>query len=142
MATLSDDEMSDKIQTSLRDTPYACTTLQKLSGGTANFVYRGTLSTPLADNTKTVVIKHTEPYVASHPSFKLSVNRCVSSSNPLSDHHQQLTPPRNSKKQSSHHSPRSPQASTPTSQSAPPTCSTSHPQPTPRSTATCPPRRS
>lgn len=80
MATEVQDEMKTKVENSLKDGPYACTSLEKLSGGTANFVYRGTLATPLSDGTKTVVIKHTEGYVAQSPGFKLTTTRCVSSS--------------------------------------------------------------
>jgi hypothetical protein len=78
MAQETPDEVSQKVQESLKDTPYACTSLVKLSGGTANFVYRGTLVTPLEDGSKTIVIKHTEPYVASNINFKLTATRCVS----------------------------------------------------------------
>ncbi|KAL5328925.1 hypothetical protein ACEPPN_002434 [Leptodophora sp. 'Broadleaf-Isolate-01'] len=76
MATEVQDEMKTKVENSLKDGPYACTSLEKLSGGTANFVYRGTLATPLSDGTKTVVIKHTEGYVAQSPGFKLTTTRC------------------------------------------------------------------
>ncbi|TVY41389.1 4-hydroxytryptamine kinase [Lachnellula subtilissima] len=74
--TSSKDEMLDQVQISLSHGPYACASLTKLSGGTANFVYRGTLIKPLEDGTKTIVIKHTEPYVASNPNFKLASTRC------------------------------------------------------------------
>ncbi|KAF8854704.1 hypothetical protein BDZ45DRAFT_596667 [Acephala macrosclerotiorum] len=76
MAANSPDAIIQKVQESINDGPYACSTLVKLSGGTANFVYRGTLVTPLKDGTETVVIKHTEAYVASNPNFKLSDSRC------------------------------------------------------------------
>ncbi|KAH7342671.1 kinase-like domain-containing protein [Rhexocercosporidium sp. MPI-PUGE-AT-0058] len=76
MATEFRDEMKAKVESRLKDGPYACTSLEKLSGGTANFVYRGTLATPLSDGTKTVVIKHTEGYVAQSPGFKLTTTRC------------------------------------------------------------------
>lgn len=78
MSTDNLDEMSLKVQEWLQDGPYACTSLNKLSGGTANFVYRGTLAAPLQDGSKTVVIKHTEGYVAQSPNFKLTTTRCVS----------------------------------------------------------------
>jgi hypothetical protein len=77
MASETPDEISQKVQESLKDGPYACSSLAKLSGGTANFVYRGTLVTLLKDGEKTVVIKHTEGYVASNPNFKLTDTRCV-----------------------------------------------------------------
>jgi hypothetical protein len=86
MATSSKDEMLEQVQESLSNGPYACASLTKLSGGTANFVYRGTLITPLHDGTKTIVIKHTEPYVALSPDFKLTSTRCVSAAIPSSTH--------------------------------------------------------
>ena len=78
MATEAQDEMMLKVSESLKDGPFACTSLTKLSGGTANFVYRANLATPLPDGTKTVVIKHTEGYVAQSPGFKITTTRCVS----------------------------------------------------------------
>lgn len=78
MATSITDEMLTKVQESLKDGPYACVSLDKLAGGTANFVYRGTLVRPLQDGSKTIVIKHTEGYVASNFNFKLTSTRCVS----------------------------------------------------------------
>jgi hypothetical protein len=78
MASAPTDEISQRVQESLKDSPYACTSLVKLSGGTANFVYRGTLATPLEDGAVTIVIKHTEAYLASGRDFKLPIDRCVS----------------------------------------------------------------
>lgn len=73
------DDIQSIVQNSLEDGKYACTSLEKLSGGTANFVFRGILVTPLElDGSKTVVIKHTPPFVAAHPDFKLTATRCVS----------------------------------------------------------------
>jgi hypothetical protein len=79
MALNTADEVSQKVQESLKGGPYECSQLVKLSGGTANFVYRGILVSPLEDSSETIVIKHTESYVASSPDFKLTVSRCVSS---------------------------------------------------------------
>ena len=76
------DDISIKVQESLKATPYDCTSFVKLSGGTANFVYRGTLAVPLEDGSKTVVVKHSESYVALNPSFKLTTTRCVRLSHP------------------------------------------------------------
>jgi len=79
MAIESANEISMRVQESLKDGPYACTSLSKLSGGTANFVYRGTLAAPLSNGSETIVIKHTEGYVALSPAFKLTSTRCVRS---------------------------------------------------------------
>jgi hypothetical protein len=80
--TTVDDALSIKIHESLKSLKsgqYVCSSLDKLSGGTANFVYRGTLATPLEDGSRTIVVKHTEGFVASNPDFKLTSTRCVSS---------------------------------------------------------------
>ncbi|KAK3319394.1 kinase-like domain-containing protein [Apodospora peruviana] len=65
----------------LSRTKYACTELTQLSGGTANFVYRGTLAEPLrlsdGSTTATVVIKHSTDYVAINRDFPLDITRCI-----------------------------------------------------------------
>ncbi|KAL4898386.1 kinase-like domain-containing protein [Aspergillus ambiguus] len=70
------DDIQRSVVADLSSTPYACSSIHPLSGGTANFVYRGVLSAPLADGTRTVVIKHTEDFIASNRDFKLSAERC------------------------------------------------------------------
>ncbi|KAL3494906.1 kinase-like domain-containing protein [Aspergillus germanicus] len=74
---MSDQDVKDAVAKELSDSPYPCSTLTQLSGGTANFVYRGVLSEPLQDGTTTVIVKHTEDYVASNRDFKLSAQRCL-----------------------------------------------------------------
>lgn len=74
MASIEEkDEVRDQIAQQLSQTPFACSSLTRLSGGTANFVYRGTPSSP-----DSIIIKHTKDYVASNQSFKLDAKRCVS----------------------------------------------------------------
>lgn len=68
------DEIRDQIAQELSQTPFACSSLTRLSGGTANFVYRGTP----ASSPDSIIIKHTKGYVASNLSFKLDPKRCVS----------------------------------------------------------------
>ncbi|GAD96391.1 hypothetical protein SS1G_01113 [Paecilomyces variotii No. 5] len=70
------DDIAIAISKEISSTPYACSSLSRLTGGTGNFVYRGTLIHPLPDGTRTVVIKHAEDYVASQPDFKLPTTRC------------------------------------------------------------------
>ncbi|KAL2813527.1 kinase-like domain-containing protein [Aspergillus granulosus] len=74
---MSDQEVKEVVSKELSDSPYSCSTLTQLSGGTANFVYRGVLSEPLQDGTTTVIVKHAEDYIASNRDFKLSAQRCV-----------------------------------------------------------------
>ncbi|EIT80308.1 kinase-like domain-containing protein [Aspergillus flavus] len=75
---MADSEISpETILSELSTTPYVCSSVEQLSGGTANFVFRGTLLRPRQDGTTTVVIKHTEDYIASNREFKLSAQRCL-----------------------------------------------------------------
>ncbi|KAF9975828.1 hypothetical protein BGZ73_000369 [Actinomortierella ambigua] len=56
----------------------AITEVKKLSGGTANFVWRATVGTPsphVFDGAKTVIIKHAEEYVANYKDMKLDTIR-------------------------------------------------------------------
>lgn len=92
MATDADIEASVLAQ--LASTDYACSSITRLNGGTANFVYRGVLSNPegfignntssreeetdTTDEKKNVIIKHTKDFVALSRDFKLDVQRCVS----------------------------------------------------------------
>lgn len=77
MAPMSREEITSRVLESLKGTPYEASSLDVLSGGTANFIYRATLSQPLEDGTEEVVVKHSEDYVANTPSFKLTLSRCV-----------------------------------------------------------------
>ncbi|PKY02448.1 hypothetical protein P168DRAFT_255866, partial [Aspergillus campestris IBT 28561] len=80
---MTSDEISAEILAQFAQTPYACTSLTKLSGGTANFVYRGSLLHPLPDGTDTVVFKHGKDYLASKREFTLSTERCIIEENAL-----------------------------------------------------------
>jgi hypothetical protein len=73
----SEDPIAAKVLEDLEAGPYACTSLTRLSGGSANFTYRGILKSPLPDKTSSIVIKHAEPYVATISSWKLDVIRSV-----------------------------------------------------------------
>ncbi|ROT42784.1 phosphotransferase enzyme family protein [Sodiomyces alkalinus F11] len=66
-----------RLQTELAETAYSFDTAHPLSGGTANFIYRAALATPLPDGTKDVVIKHGEAFLASNGDFELSKSRCL-----------------------------------------------------------------
>ncbi|KAL4885876.1 kinase-like domain-containing protein [Aspergillus karnatakaensis] len=80
---MADKKIEDAVAQELSNSPYACSSLTQLSGGTANFVYRGVLSQPLPDGTTTVIVKHTEDYVASNKEFKLSAKRCLAEESTL-----------------------------------------------------------
>ncbi|KAL2172224.1 hypothetical protein VTG60DRAFT_7068 [Thermothelomyces hinnuleus] len=68
--------LSEEVLQELSNTEYACSNLQPLSGGTANFLFKGTLIQPLANGTKEVAVKHGEGYVASVPGFQIPTTRC------------------------------------------------------------------
>jgi hypothetical protein len=72
------DQFGRNIVQQLSQTPYACPSLTILSGGTANFLFRGTLSQPLPDGAKTVVVKHSKKFVSANRNFQLDISRCVS----------------------------------------------------------------
>lgn len=85
MAPLNEEEehaFTRQILDQLAQTPYACSALTKLSGGTANFLYRGTLLKPLEGDAdtkaaQTVVIKRSTNYVATNRDFPLDITRCI-----------------------------------------------------------------
>lgn len=58
-------------------TPYACSDLEQLSGGLVNLTYRGFLSQPLPDGSRSIFIKLTKDYTLI-PGASFSVDRCVS----------------------------------------------------------------
>ncbi|RAL04967.1 uncharacterized protein BO80DRAFT_490598 [Aspergillus ibericus CBS 121593] len=74
---MSEESFATAISKELAETPYACSSLTPLSGGTANFVYRALLSHPLPDGTKSVIVKHSEAFVAANREFKLPAERCL-----------------------------------------------------------------
>lgn len=71
-------KLSEDVLRELGSTEYACSSLKPLSGGTANFIFRGTLTKPLSDGTREVAVKHGEGFVASMPDFQIPTTRCVS----------------------------------------------------------------
>jgi len=88
MATLTEaDEqvLAQQVLNQLAPSTYACSSLNKLSGGTANFLYRGTLIQPLrrpgedavTAAAKTVVIKVSTGFVAINRNFPLDITRCI-----------------------------------------------------------------
>ncbi|KAJ5782225.1 hypothetical protein N7457_003999, partial [Penicillium paradoxum] len=93
------DEIQDQISQELLHTPFACSSISALSGGTANFVYRGILSSTASS----IIIKHTKDYLASNPNFKLAATRshfeeavlqALDSASPYSQDHITVKPPR------------------------------------------------
>ncbi|KAH8783306.1 kinase-like domain-containing protein [Diaporthe sp. PMI_573] len=77
MAEPTADEMASQVTQELGPTAFACTSLTPLSGGNANFIFRGKLQKPLDDGTAEIAIKHGEGFVALSPSIKLPTSRCI-----------------------------------------------------------------
>lgn len=71
------EEIKSEIFEWLKKTKYAASSLEPLPGGSANFIYRAKLSTPLEDGTTDVLVKHGEGYMAVAPANKISTERCV-----------------------------------------------------------------
>ncbi|OKL63122.1 hypothetical protein UA08_01252 [Talaromyces atroroseus] len=71
------DQLALELTRELSHTPYVCSSLTHLSGGTANFLFRGILACPLDDGAQTVVVKHSKEFVAANRNFALEVSRCA-----------------------------------------------------------------
>ncbi|KAK4452659.1 kinase-like domain-containing protein [Podospora aff. communis PSN243] len=79
MARLTEEEqisLSARIRGHLAGSQYECSSLTLLGGGSANFVYRGVLVTPLPSGAETVIVKHTTGFLAVSRDFKIDVSRC------------------------------------------------------------------
>lgn len=85
MAAVDDTDMNalpTHILKELAATAYACTGLTQLSGGTANFVFRGDLAQALESEDgsqakKTVIVKNSEDFLPGNRAFAIDVSRCV-----------------------------------------------------------------
>jgi hypothetical protein len=69
------------IQRQLADAPFSCSSLTRMTAGTTNFVFRGTLTRPLDSPgglSKSVIIKHCKDHVPENEDFPLDLSRCVS----------------------------------------------------------------
>ncbi|OGM40063.1 hypothetical protein ABOM_011283 [Aspergillus bombycis] len=58
-------------------TPYACSSIERLSGGLMNITYKGHLLRPLSDGATTIIMKTGEEESALIPGLKFSTTRCV-----------------------------------------------------------------
>jgi len=61
----------------LEFTPYACSSVEKVSGGFVNFTFRGFLSSPLSDSNTSIIIKHSKDFSGFIPGVQLQAARCV-----------------------------------------------------------------
>src|SRR4051812_6575624 len=80
MTRLNEEELASlaaQVSCHLAASPYECSSLSLLDGGSVNFVYRGVLVSPLPSGAETVIVKHTSGFLACGRDFKIDVSRCV-----------------------------------------------------------------
>ncbi|KAK0748875.1 kinase-like domain-containing protein [Apiosordaria backusii] len=71
-------QVAEQVQEELSSTPYKLTSLQPLSGGLANFIFKGRLTNPLPNSSYEVAIKHGESFIAGMPDsdWVIPTTRC------------------------------------------------------------------
>ena len=75
--------LPSKLLERLSQTRYACSSLTQLSGGSTNYVYRGTLSNPLTPKegetapVETVIIKYSTGFLYVSRDFAIDLTRSV-----------------------------------------------------------------
>ena len=79
------EQLTKRVQDSIASTPYACSSLQPLNGGTTSFVFRGALNQPFVDNgaldkgtVETVIVKHATNFASCNREFAIDDSRSVS----------------------------------------------------------------
>ncbi|KAJ4244797.1 hypothetical protein NW762_014374 [Fusarium torreyae] len=75
------DEQAQSLIRKLEDIPYACSSLKRLSGGSANYVYRGVLDRPIPSQdgsltSKTIIVKYSLSHLPGNVEFALDLSRC------------------------------------------------------------------
>jgi hypothetical protein len=77
-------KIRDAVIEELIHSPYACSSLIQLHGGTVNFIYRGLLAEPddNRDSTstkpiKSIIVKHSESFLSCNKDFSIDISRCV-----------------------------------------------------------------
>ncbi|RBR09587.1 uncharacterized protein FIESC28_09806 [Fusarium coffeatum] len=73
----TDADIQNKVKKALEGISLEISSLEKLSGGSVNWIYVEKLKRPLEDGTLEVLVKHAESYMASKPDFTLPSLRCV-----------------------------------------------------------------
>ncbi|KAK0703079.1 kinase-like domain-containing protein [Lasiosphaeria miniovina] len=84
-----EDDISSLILASLSLTRYACSSLTQLSGGSINFLFRGTLLDALAsvedagghaltETSETVILKYSTAFLSVNPDFPIDISRSFS----------------------------------------------------------------
>ncbi|KAH7174954.1 kinase-like domain-containing protein [Fusarium flagelliforme] len=73
----ADIDIQNRVQKALKGTSFTTSSLEKLSGGSVNWIYVANLTRPLKDGTLEVLVNHAESYMASKPDFPLPSLRCT-----------------------------------------------------------------
>ena len=84
MSTEPEYDLADEasVLSYLSSTPFACTSVTALSGGSANYVYRLHLAEEY-NGRRALVLKHAKPYARTAKDFALHVTRQVGNSDLL-----------------------------------------------------------
>ncbi|KAF5691011.1 phosphotransferase enzyme family [Fusarium denticulatum] len=75
--TSTQPDIDSKVRKVLEGTKFEVSKLEKITGGSVNWIYKANVAKPLDNGKKEVLIKHGEPYMASKPEFALPPLRCV-----------------------------------------------------------------
>jgi len=80
---VENDEIKEKVYDFLSETRYACSELSPLSGGSANFVFRGVLRVPVSssapeEKVEVVIVKYSAAFLFVARAFSIDLSRCVS----------------------------------------------------------------
>ena len=62
----------------LRDTPFACSSVETVPGHRVNSTLHATLSRPLPDSSESIIFKHTKDWDAPWLGISIDAARCVS----------------------------------------------------------------
>ncbi|RDW69062.1 uncharacterized protein DSM5745_08822 [Aspergillus mulundensis] len=73
-----DREIREAVAQNVSRGRYACSSLSKSHRSRLNYVYTGTLARPLDNGTKTVIIKHSVPYISTVKEHELTQARSIS----------------------------------------------------------------
>jgi len=80
---VENDEIKERVYGFLSQTRYACSELTPLSGGSANFVFRGVLRVPVSssaseEKVEVVIVKYSAAFLFVARAFSIDLSRCVS----------------------------------------------------------------
>lgn len=66
-----------QIQSWLLDTDYSCDEVEQIHGGNVNLTFKGTLSHPLKDGTRSIIVKQSREFIAVNTTMACPLHRCV-----------------------------------------------------------------